>query len=53
MAAEMATAYAGFGTKVTLLVRSALLENMEPFAAELVEASLDEARSHRAHRASR
>ena len=37
----MATAYAGFGTKVTLLVRTALLENMEPFAAELVEASLE------------
>jgi dihydrolipoamide dehydrogenase len=41
VAAEMATAYAGFGTKVTLLVRTALLENMEPFAAELVEASLE------------
>lgn len=40
VAAEMATAYAGFGTKVTLLVRGALLENMEPFAAELVDASL-------------
>ena len=48
VAAEMATAYAGFGTKVTLLVRSGLLENMEPFAAELVEASLDAARRHRA-----
>jgi len=41
VAAEMATAYAGFGTKVTLLVRTALLENMEPFAAELVEKSLE------------
>lgn len=41
VAAEMATAYAGFGTKVTLLVRSKLLENVEPFAAELVEASLE------------
>lgn len=40
VAAEMATAYAGFGTEVTLLVRDQLLENMEPFAAELVEASL-------------
>ena len=40
VAAEMATAYAGFGTKVTLLVRSQLLENMEPFAADLVQASL-------------
>jgi pyruvate/2-oxoglutarate dehydrogenase complex dihydrolipoamide dehydrogenase (E3) component len=41
VAAEMATAYAGFGTKVTMLVRSALLENMEPFAAELVAESLE------------
>jgi len=41
VAVEMATAYAGFGTKVTLLVRKTLLENMEPFAAELVEASLE------------
>ncbi len=41
VAAEMATAYAGFGTRVTLLVRSKLLENMEPFAADLVEASLE------------
>jgi dihydrolipoamide dehydrogenase len=41
VAAEMATAYAGFGTKVTLLVRSGLLENLEPFAGELVEASLE------------
>jgi dihydrolipoamide dehydrogenase len=39
--AEMATAYAGFGTKVTLIARSTLLERMEPFAAELVEASLE------------
>ena len=46
VAAEMATAYAGFGTKVTLLVRTELLENMEPFAAELVEASLEKTRSH-------
>ncbi len=41
VAAEMATAYAGFGTKVTLLVRSRLLESMEPFAGELVQASLE------------
>jgi pyruvate/2-oxoglutarate dehydrogenase complex dihydrolipoamide dehydrogenase (E3) component len=40
--AEMATAYAGFGAKVTLIVRSGLLPNMEPFARELVEASLAE-----------
>ena len=38
--AEMATAYAGLGTKVTLIVRSRLLPKLEPFAAELVEASL-------------
>ena len=38
--AEMATAYAGFGTKVTLIVRSSLLTKMEPFARDLVEASL-------------
>lgn len=38
--AEMATAFAGFGTKVTLIDRSALLSGMEPFAGELVEASL-------------
>ena len=36
----MATAYAGFGTKVTLIVRSSLSTKMEPFARELVEASL-------------
>ncbi|MFE1665463.1 dihydrolipoyl dehydrogenase family protein [Microbacterium sp. P02] len=41
VAAEMATAYAGFGTKVTLLLRSGLLQNMEPFAGELVTASLE------------
>ncbi|MGZ8805081.1 MAG: dihydrolipoyl dehydrogenase family protein, partial [Microbacterium sp.] len=41
VAAEMATAYAGFGTKVTLLVRSQLLENMEPFAAKLVHGSFE------------
>ena len=40
VAAELATAYAGFGTKVTLLVRSTLLQKMEPFAREMVEASL-------------
>ena len=41
VAAEMATAYAGFGTKVTLVVRTSLLEDMEPFAVDLVEASLE------------
>ena len=39
--AEMATAYAGLGSAVTLIVRSALLEAMEPFAGELVQASLE------------
>jgi dihydrolipoamide dehydrogenase len=38
--AEMATAYAGLGAKVTLIVRSGLLGAMEPFAGEMVEASL-------------
>ena len=39
--AEMATAYAGLGSTVTLIVRSGLLESMEPFASELVQASLE------------
>lgn len=37
---EMATAYAGLGAKVTLVARSGLLGPMEPFAGEMVEASL-------------
>lgn len=37
---EMATAYAGLGAKVTLIARSGLLGTMEPFAGEMVEASL-------------
>ncbi|WP_438353668.1 dihydrolipoyl dehydrogenase family protein [Microbacterium sp. CJ88] len=37
---EMATAYAGFGTTVTLLARSGLLGTQEPFAGELVADSL-------------
>jgi pyruvate/2-oxoglutarate dehydrogenase complex dihydrolipoamide dehydrogenase (E3) component len=42
VACEMATAYAGFGTAVTLVVRGdAVLGGMEPFAAELVQASLE------------
>jgi pyruvate/2-oxoglutarate dehydrogenase complex dihydrolipoamide dehydrogenase (E3) component len=41
VAAEMATAYAGFGCRVTLVVRSGLLDDLEPFAVELVEASFD------------
>jgi pyruvate/2-oxoglutarate dehydrogenase complex dihydrolipoamide dehydrogenase (E3) component len=37
---EMATAYAGFGTEVTVLARSGLLSGMEPFAGEAVVAGL-------------
>lgn len=40
--AEMATAYAGFGTRVTVLSRGPLLANMEPFAGEAVQDSLVE-----------
>lgn len=42
VAVEMATAYASFGTEVTLLARGGLLSNEEPFAGELVAASLGE-----------
>ncbi|MBU4466034.1 MAG: NAD(P)/FAD-dependent oxidoreductase [Actinobacteria bacterium] len=42
VAVEMATAYAGFGTKVTLVVRGTVLSTMEPFAGELVRASLED-----------
>ena len=41
-AAEMATAFAGFGTTVTLIARSGLLVGMEPFAGELVTKALRE-----------
>lgn len=37
---EMATAYAGFGTDVTVISRSGLLGNEEPFAGELVQEGL-------------
>ncbi|WP_448003939.1 dihydrolipoyl dehydrogenase family protein [Agromyces bauzanensis] len=40
VATEMATAYAGFGTEVTVLVRSRLLGGFEPFAGEAVAAGL-------------
>jgi pyruvate/2-oxoglutarate dehydrogenase complex dihydrolipoamide dehydrogenase (E3) component len=40
VAVEMATAYAGLGSVVTLLSRGKILANMEPFAGELVGASL-------------
>lgn len=39
---EMATAYAGFGTRITLIARSGLLGGLEPFAGEAVQASLEE-----------
>jgi len=42
VAVEMATAYASFGTKVTVLSRGGLLSGQEPFAGELVEKSLKE-----------
>lgn len=42
VAVEMATAYAGFGTKVTLVARSGLLGNEEPFAGEMVTDALRE-----------
>ena len=40
VATEMATAYAGFGTEVTVLVRHGLLDRYEPFAGEAVTAGL-------------
>ncbi|WP_241681290.1 dihydrolipoyl dehydrogenase family protein [Pseudactinotalea terrae] len=40
---EMATAYAGFGSHVTLISRGGLLSSMEPFAAERVATALREA----------
>ncbi|WP_020390504.1 dihydrolipoyl dehydrogenase family protein [Kribbella catacumbae] len=42
VATEMATAYAGFGTAVTVIARSGLLGAMEPFAGELVAEGLRE-----------
>ena len=40
---EMATAFASFGTRVTLIARSGLLGGVEPFAGELVATSLRDA----------
>ncbi len=37
---EMATAFSGFGARVTLISRSGLLPGMEPFAGELVGSAL-------------
>ena len=42
VAAEMATAFVGLGSEVTLIARSRLLSGMEPFAGELVLQSLRE-----------
>jgi pyruvate/2-oxoglutarate dehydrogenase complex dihydrolipoamide dehydrogenase (E3) component len=42
VATEMATAFAAFGTAVTLISRSGLLSGMEPFAGELVAEALRE-----------
>jgi pyruvate/2-oxoglutarate dehydrogenase complex dihydrolipoamide dehydrogenase (E3) component len=42
VAVEMATAYASFGTKVTVIARSALLAGQEPFAGEMVADALRE-----------
>jgi pyruvate/2-oxoglutarate dehydrogenase complex dihydrolipoamide dehydrogenase (E3) component len=40
VAVEMATAYAGLGSRVTLMARSTLLSSQEPFAGELVAEGL-------------
>src|ERR1700710_280751 len=42
VAVEMATAYASFGTAVTIITRSGLLAGQEPFAGELVGDALVE-----------
>ncbi|MFE6735625.1 dihydrolipoyl dehydrogenase family protein [Microbacterium sp. NPDC057650] len=42
VAAEMAAAFASFGTEVTMIVRSGVLGKLEPFAAELVSDGLRE-----------
>lgn len=39
---ELATAYASFGCRVTLIARGTLLSGQEPFAGEMVEAALTE-----------
>ncbi|MEC5184275.1 pyruvate/2-oxoglutarate dehydrogenase complex dihydrolipoamide dehydrogenase (E3) component [Cryobacterium sp. MP_3.1] len=43
VAVEMAAAYRSLGAEVTLLVRSSLLRDQEPFAGELVAAALADA----------
>ena len=46
VACEMATAFASFGTAVTMLVRSSLLKGMEAFAGDRVAAGLRAAGVH-------
>ena len=41
VACELATAYAGLGVRVTMIVRSGLLGRVEPFAADAVREGLD------------
>lgn len=41
VASEMATLFAGFGTDVTMVVRSRLLGGLEPFAGGMVRESLE------------
>ncbi|WP_029146056.1 dihydrolipoyl dehydrogenase family protein [Microbacterium luticocti] len=43
VACEMATAHAGLGSRVTMIVRSGLLAHVEPFAAEAVRGALTRA----------
>lgn len=43
VAAEMATAFASLGSSVTMIVRSHLLGTVEPFAADAVAQSLEDA----------
>jgi pyruvate/2-oxoglutarate dehydrogenase complex dihydrolipoamide dehydrogenase (E3) component len=43
VACEMATAFASFGTQVTIIARSGLLGTVEPFAGDAVAAALHEA----------
>jgi dihydrolipoamide dehydrogenase len=42
IAVEMATAFASFGTAVTVIARGSLLGGLEPFAGEMVTAALRE-----------
>ncbi|KQX07746.1 MULTISPECIES: dihydrolipoyl dehydrogenase family protein [unclassified Leifsonia] len=46
VAAEMATAYAGLGSTVTLISRGGLLAGMEPFAGEMVHQWMQEQGIH-------